>query len=86
VLNTRDASILSGSTTASQFIRELTAEDAPKYSVIHDEALDVVAVVVHPEGEVPVLRKLLVSKQGWVNGVVENVWGALRKNWRKLFW
>jgi N-acetyl-gamma-glutamyl-phosphate reductase/acetylglutamate kinase len=54
--------------------------------VYGDEPLDVVAVVAHPPGEIPVMTKLLVSSQGALNNVIDNVFEKIRKDHKKLFW
>ncbi|KAN0082755.1 Aspartate/glutamate/uridylate kinase [Tylopilus felleus] len=51
-----------------------------------DEPLDAVAIVSHPEGQIPVLTKLLASRAGVLNGVLDNVWTALHKDHRQLVW
>lgn len=50
-----------------------------------DKPLDAVAIVSHPEGEVPVLTKLLTSRAGIMNSVVDNVFASVRKDDRRLF-
>jgi N-acetyl-gamma-glutamyl-phosphate reductase/acetylglutamate kinase len=54
--------------------------------VYGDEPLDVVAVVAHPPGEIPVMTKLLASRQGALNNVIDNVFEKIRKDHKKLFW
>ncbi|KAH8110028.1 hypothetical protein DFH11DRAFT_1880872 [Phellopilus nigrolimitatus] len=46
------------------------------YTIYGNEAFDVVAIVSHPEGEVPVLTKLLASRNGVLNSVI-NVFAAI---------
>jgi len=48
--------------------------------------LDVLAVVSHPEGEVPVMTKMLASRGGVLNNIMDNVFKAIKKDHRKLFW
>lgn len=48
--------------------------------------MDVVAIVTEPEGEIPVMTKLLASRSGILNGTVDNVFNAVKKDHRKLFW
>ncbi|TIA98029.1 hypothetical protein E3P94_00587 [Wallemia ichthyophaga] len=83
VLEEREPEIKSGLKTASEFFADLKQHP---YTIYGDEPQDVVAIVSHPEGEVPVLRAFLPSTNGVLNNVVENVWAQLRKNYRKLFW
>ena len=53
---------------------------------MEDEPFDVVAIVSHPEGEAPVLSKLLTSRSGVLNAVLDNVWSSIQKDFRRLFW
>jgi len=48
--------------------------------------LDVLAVVSHPEGEIPVMTKILASRGGVLNNVMDNVFNSIKKDHRKLFW
>ncbi|KAF9235324.1 hypothetical protein BU15DRAFT_64987 [Melanogaster broomeanus] len=45
-----------------------------------------VAIVSHPKGETPVLTKLLASRSGMLNTVLDNVFNALKKDHRQLIW
>jgi len=56
------------------------------YTIYGDEPLDVVAIVSHPEGETPVLTKFLSSRSGVLNNVMDNVFNAIKKDHRRLFW
>ncbi|KAL7411901.1 Aspartate/glutamate/uridylate kinase, partial [Mrakia frigida] len=78
-----DPDVLSGRTSVAQ---EFSHLQTTPYTVYGDEPFDVVAVVSHPEGEVPVLTKFLASRNGVLNNVVDNVFSAIRKDHRKLFW
>lgn len=83
VLQERDPDIQSGRLTVSEFFSNL--KKTP-YTIYGDEPFDVVAIVSHPPNEVPVVTKLLSSRNGVLNGVIDNVWGSLRKDFRRLFW
>ena len=78
-----DPEVLSGRTSVAQEFSQL--QQTP-YTIYGDEPFDVVAVVSHPEGESPVMRKFLASKNGVLNNVVDNVFSAIKKDHRKLFW
>jgi len=56
------------------------------YTIYGDEPFDVVAVVSHPDNEVPVMTRFLPSRSGVLNSVVDNVFNAIKKDHRKLFW
>ena len=78
-----DPDIVAGVKSVAEVFSELTKTP---YTVYGDEPLDVVAVVSHPEGEVPVLTKLVTSRAGVLNNVLDNVWNNVRKDFRRLFW
>ena len=83
VIHDRDPDVLSGEESVTGVLNAL--KDRP-YTIYGDEPLDVVAVVSHPEGEVPILTKLLASRNGVMNGIVDNVFNAIKKDHRRLFW
>ncbi|EJT99619.1 acetylglutamate kinase ARG6 [Dacryopinax primogenitus] len=85
IIADRDADVLSGRTSVASELQLLTGDGLP-YTVYGDEPLDAVAIVSHPPGEPAVLRKLLASRTGVLNNVLDNVWNALRKEHRRLFW
>ncbi|TFK24027.1 Arg-6 protein [Coprinopsis marcescibilis] len=83
VVHDRDADVLSGFSSVTEVLSNL--KNTP-YSIYGDEPLDVVAVVSHPEGEIPVLTKLLTTRQGVLNNVIDNVFAKIKKDHKKLFW
>ena len=83
VIHDRDPDVVSGLSSVSGALGALTKTP---YTVYGDEPFDVVAIVSHPEGEVPVMTKFLPSRAGILNSVVDNVFNAIRKDHRKLFW
>ncbi|RDX42035.1 bifunctional acetylglutamate kinase/N-acetyl-gamma-glutamyl-phosphate reductase [Lentinus brumalis] len=83
VIHDRDPDVLSGEESVTQVLNSL--KETP-YTIYGDEPLDVVAIVSHPEGEVPILKKLLASRTGIMNGIVDNVFNAIKKEHRRLFW
>lgn len=83
VLQERDPDIQSGKLSVSEFFSDLQKQP---YTIYGDEPFDVVAIVTHPPNKVPVLTKLLTSKNGVMNAVVDNVWASIRKDHRKLVW
>ncbi|EJF61495.1 bifunctional acetylglutamate kinase/N-acetyl-gamma-glutamyl-phosphate reductase [Dichomitus squalens LYAD-421 SS1] len=83
VIHDRDPDVLSGEESVTGVLNAL--KETP-YTIYGDEPLDVVAVVAHPEDEVPILTKLLASRAGVMNGIVDNVFNAIKKDHRKLFW
>ena len=83
VIHDRDPDVFSGDDSVAGVLNRL--KETP-YTIYGDEPLDVVAVVSHPPGEVPVLTKLLASRNGIMNGIMDNVFNAIKKEHRRLFW
>ncbi|TFK34692.1 acetylglutamate kinase ARG6 [Crucibulum laeve] len=83
VIHDRDPEVLAGFQSVTGVLNEL--KKTP-YTIYGDEPLDVIAVVSHPEGEIPVMTKLLPSRGGVLNNVMDNVFNAIKKDHRKLFW
>lgn len=83
VIHDRDPDVVSGEQSVAGTLAELKKTPITIYG---DEAMDVVAVVSHPEGEVPVLTKLLTSRNGLLNSVIDNVFAAIKRDHRRLFW
>lgn len=83
VLAERDEEVTSGRKSVAQVMGEL--EKTP-FTIYGDEPFDVVAIVSHPKGEVPVLTKFLASSAGTLNGIVDNVWNSIKKDHKRLFW
>ncbi|KAF8154775.1 bifunctional acetylglutamate kinase/N-acetyl-gamma-glutamyl-phosphate reductase [Crassisporium funariophilum] len=83
VVHDRDPEVLQGFQSVTGVLTDL--KKTP-YTIYGDEPLDVLAVVSHPEGEVPVMTKLLSSRGGVLNSVMDNVFNAIKKDHRKLFW
>lgn len=83
VVHDRDPEVLAGLQSVTEVLNNL--KKTP-YTLYGDDPMDVVAVVSHPEGEVPVMTKLLSSRAGLLNNVVDNVFNAIKKDHRKLFW
>lgn len=83
VIHDRDPEVQSGTQSVSGVLSDL--KKTP-YTIYGDEPFDVVAIVSHPPGEVPVMTKLLPSRNGILNNVVDNVFNSIKKDHRKLFW
>ncbi|KAI0696637.1 hypothetical protein BC835DRAFT_1519514 [Cytidiella melzeri] len=83
VIHDRDPDVLTGDLSVTGVLNEL--KKTP-YTIYGDEPMDVVAIVTEPEGEMPVMTKLLASRSGILNGTVDNVFNAVKKDHRKLFW
>ncbi|KAJ7143752.1 hypothetical protein C8R44DRAFT_758820 [Mycena epipterygia] len=83
VIHDRDPEVLSGFQSVAGVLAEM--KNTP-YTIYGDEPLDVVALVSHPPDETPVLTKLLPSRAGVLNNVMDNVFSAIKKDHRRLFW
>lgn len=85
VLAERDDDVTSGRKSVAQVLSELEKQQAP-FTIYGDEPLDVLAIVSHPEGQVPVMTKFLASSTAIQNGVTDNVFNSIKKDFRRLFW
>ncbi|BGP51025.1 hypothetical protein JCM10450v2_006951 [Rhodotorula kratochvilovae] len=85
VLAERDEDVTSGRKSVAQVLSELEKSQAP-YTIYGDEPCDVVAIVSHPEGQVPVMTKFLANQNAIQNGVTDNVFNSVRKDFKRLFW
>ncbi|KII85432.1 hypothetical protein PLICRDRAFT_56680 [Plicaturopsis crispa FD-325 SS-3] len=83
VIHDRDPDVASGFASVTGVLNDL--KKTP-YTIYGDEPFDVVAIVSRPEGEVPVMTKLLASRSGVLNNVIDNVFNAIKKDHRRLFW
>jgi N-acetyl-gamma-glutamyl-phosphate reductase/acetylglutamate kinase len=83
VIHDRDPDVLAGYQSVTGVLNDL--KKTP-YTIYGDEPLDAIAIVSHPEGETPVMTKLLSSHSGVLNSVVDNVFNAIKKDHRRLFW
>lgn len=83
VIHDRDPDIVAGLQSVAGVLSDL--KKAP-YTIYGDEPFDCVAIVSHPPGEVSVMTKLLPSKNGMLNSIADNVFNAIRKDHKRLFW
>jgi N-acetyl-gamma-glutamyl-phosphate reductase/acetylglutamate kinase len=83
IFTERDADVQSGHKSVAEIFSEFKASP---HTIYGDEPFDVVAVVSHPEGETPVMTKFLPSRNGILNKVVDNVFDAIKKDHKRLFW
>ncbi|KAF5391150.1 hypothetical protein D9757_003086 [Collybiopsis confluens] len=83
VIHDRDPEVLSGDQSVTEVLNRI---QSTPFTIYGDEPMDVIAVVSHPDGETPIMTKLLSSRSGVLNSVVDNVFSAIKKDHRKLFW
>lgn len=83
VFDERDPEVISGRKSVAEIFSGMKDQPCTIYG---DEPFDVVAVVSHPEGETPVMTKFLPSRNGVLNKTVDNVFDAIKKDHKRLFW
>ncbi|CAD6975191.1 unnamed protein product [Tilletia controversa] len=83
LLKETDDEIKSGRKSVAQFFSDLAKHP---YTVYGDEPFDCAAFVIRPEGEVPILTKIVSTRGGILNGVNDNVWNQIRKDHKRLIW
>ena len=83
VFTERDPDVVSGKKSVAEIFADF--KNGP-HTIYGDEPFDVVAVVSHPEGETAVMTKFLPSKTGTLNKIVDNVFDAIKKDHKRLFW
>jgi N-acetyl-gamma-glutamyl-phosphate reductase/acetylglutamate kinase len=85
VLSERDDEVTSGRKSVAQVLSELEKQETP-YTIYADEPCDVVAIVSHPAGSVPVMTKFLANATAVQNSVTDNIFNAIKKDHKRLFW
>lgn len=83
VLAERDEEVTSKRKSVAEVLSNL---EKTQFTIYGDEPFDCVAVVTHPDGETPVMTKFLPSSNGVLNAVTDNVFDAIKKDYKKLFW
>jgi N-acetyl-gamma-glutamyl-phosphate reductase/acetylglutamate kinase len=83
VIYDRDPEVAAGYQSVTGVLNDL--KKTP-FTIYGDEPLDVIAIISHPEGETPIMTKLLASRNGMLNNVVDNVFSAIKRDHRRLFW
>lgn len=83
LLRDNDAEIKEGRKSVAQFFSELSKHP---YTIYGDEPNDVAAFVSRPEGEVPILVKLVTTRNGVLNAVTDNVFSQIKKDHKRLVW
>jgi N-acetyl-gamma-glutamyl-phosphate reductase/acetylglutamate kinase len=83
VFTERDPDVISGKKSVAEIFSDMKDKPATIYG---DEPFDVVAVVSHPEGLTPVMTKFLPSRNGVLNKTIDNVFDAIKKDHKRLFW
>lgn len=78
----RDPEIRSGKVSVASYMKHL---ESLKFTSYGDEPLEVLAIVVE-DGNIPKLEKFLSSQTGWLNNVTENIFSAVTKDFKSLYW
>lgn len=83
----RDPEIKSGKLSVASYLKHLESVEFKSYG---DAPLEVLAIVVEKNAktniEVPKLDKFLSSRSGWLNNVTDNIFAAIKKDYKSLFW
>lgn len=79
----RDPEIKSGKLSVASYLKYL---ETSKFKSYGDEPLEVLAIVVGNENQVPKLDKFLSSQTGWLNNVTDNIFNSIKKDFKSLFW
>lgn len=78
----------SGETVAtnsvSNYLRSL--QKSQDFKVYGDEPLDVLAIITNTKSQVPILDKFQASSNGWLNNVTDNVFTAVKQDFKSLQW
>ena len=83
VFSERDPDVVTGKKSVAEIFSDLKATP---HTIYGDEPFDVVAVVSHPGGETAVMTRFLPSRNGILNKIVDNVFDAIKKDHKRLFW
>ncbi|EEQ39937.1 ARG5,6 protein, mitochondrial precursor [Clavispora lusitaniae ATCC 42720] len=82
----RDPEIKSGKLSVASYLKHLESVSFKSYG---DAPLEVLAIVVEDAStKVPVakLDKFLSSRTGWLNNVTDNIFNAIKKDFKSLYW
>lgn len=79
----RDPEIKSGKLSVASYLKYL---ETSKFKSYGDEPLEVLAIVIGNENQVPKLDKFLSSQTGWLNNVTDNIFNSIKKDFKSLFW
>lgn len=83
VLQEHDEDVRENRKSVAQIFSELSRFP---YTIYGDEGLGCVAFVSHPPGEVPILTRIIASRDAMMNNITENVWNMIRKDHKRLVW
>lgn len=83
ILRDNDEEIREGRKSVAQFFSDISKQP---YTIYGDESNDVVAFVSRPEGQVPILTKLVTTRNGHLNSVTDNVFAQIKKDHKRLVW
>lgn len=83
VLRVHDEDVRENRKSVAQIFSELSRFP---YTIYGDEGLECVAFVSHPPNEVPVLSRMIATRDATMNNIVENIWSMIRKDHKRLVW
>lgn len=83
----RDPLIKSGKLSVASYLKHLETANFKSYG---DAPLEVLAIVVEENNKsassIPKLDKFLSSRTGWLNNVTDNIFNAIKKDYKSLYW
>jgi N-acetyl-gamma-glutamyl-phosphate reductase/acetylglutamate kinase len=77
-----------GLDTGAEVDRFIDTLKEKKFSAYYDDAMQCIAIVV-PEGEnqaMAILTSLSTAKSGWLSGIIDNIFTAIKKDYPVLAW
>lgn len=80
----RDPQVKAGKISVALYLKYLESVSFKSYG---DAPLEVLSIVVEePQMKIPKLDKFLSSRTGWLNNVTDNIFSAIKKDFKLLFW
>lgn len=83
VLQEHDEDVRENRKSVAQIFSELSRFP---YTIYGDENMECVAFVSHPPGEVPILTRIIASRNAMMTNIMDNVWNMIRKDHKRLVW
>ncbi|KAI8929282.1 Aspartate/glutamate/uridylate kinase [Entophlyctis helioformis] len=86
LLEEHDPEVLAGTKSIAEFLKSLQSRD--NITVYADAAYDILCVInnSHPTLGVPFLEKFVTTRTAVLNGVTDNLWQLVKRNFPSLIW
>ncbi|WFD41916.1 hypothetical protein MPSI1_000553 [Malassezia psittaci] len=82
-LSANDEDVRENRKSVAQIFSELSRLP---YTIYYDEGMECIAFVSRPPGEVPIMTRILASREAMLNNIMDNVWNMIRKDHKRLVW